>query len=62
MKACKLVINDKYLYSGGAINTEVIYAGYYGKGYMFQYADGSGFLSLLGLGVRAFIWPTDFKL
>jgi hypothetical protein len=62
MKACKLVINDKYLYSGGAITAEVFHTGYDSNGYVFQCADGSGFFSLSGLAVRAFIWPTDFKL
>ena len=55
MKACQLVINDKYLYTGGAVNTEVIHTGFDRNGYVFQGTNDNSFFSLSGLGVKEFI-------
>jgi hypothetical protein len=55
MKACKLVINDKYMYTGGAVYMEVKHTGFDRNGYIFYHEESNWYFSLSGLGVKEFI-------
>ena len=57
MKACRLVIKDKYIYTGGAVNMEVEHTGFDKNGYVFYHSETNWYFSLSGLGVREFIQP-----
>jgi hypothetical protein len=56
MKPCRLKIDQKYLYTGGAVNCYVTHKGYAKSGYLFfdEYGEG-GFLTLLSREVSEFI-------